>query len=226
MEPSHQSDGVTPSQDGVPPSQDDPKPEDDSSQKPEPRTYSQEDYDRKHADMSRFKQERNDLQVKLKNLEDDKLKKDENWKTLYEQEKGAKETAETKLTNFQEGYFTDKKISEVRTLAIKAGLRSEAESDLENHPMDGVQVERTDHGRTIVHGADTFVETLKRTKPHWFKTDKFPTINPGGGGAPPKETPKELTAKYVVALERTDPKKYRELHPEYLRQLRASKLAQ
>ena len=213
----HQESSASTSQDSVPTSQDDhsaPK-----GDLPKPKTYSEDDYKRKSDDMHRYKQERNDLRKEMEDLKSKQLEDDENWKVAYEREKEIRQEVETDLSQFKDGFFKDKKFNEVRTLAIKAGLRPEAERDLELFDMDSVRIERTDQGRVLVHGADTFVEGLKKTRPYLFRSKNVPTFNTGGGGVPP-DKPTELSAEYMTKLEREDSKKYRELMPEYQRQLR------
>ena len=213
----HQESSASTSQDSVPTSQDDhsaPK-----GDLPKPKTYSEDDYKRKSDDMHRYKQERNDLRKEMEDLKSKQLEDDENWKVAYEREKERRITVETEHEEFKDGYFTDQKFNEVRTLAIKAGLRSDAEADLGLLDLDSVRIEKTDQGRVIVHAADTFVDNLKKSRPHWFKSKNVPTFNTGGGGVPP-DKPTELSAEYMTKLEREDSKQYRELMPEYQRQLR------
>jgi len=169
-------------------------------------------------DMLKFKDENESLKTENQSIKDAKLKEDGNWKALAEQAETRAKALEGENKDLKKGYFDDRKFSEVRTLAAKAGLITEAEGDLELIDLGAIQVERTDQGRTLVHGAETFVENLKRTKPHWFKSGTNLKINSGGGGAPPPADPTELTAAYMVKLERTDKEKYLKVFPEYQRQ--------
>jgi len=201
--------------------------QDDSSKKPkEPSVEELQkkvgDLQRYKDDMFRYKDEAKTAKEALDANKTQSLKDKDDYKSLYEAEKTRREVAETSLTDFSDGYYTDKKFSEVRALALRAGIRPEAEKDLELLDLKKVQVERTDQGRTIVHGADTFVEELKRTSPHWFKASNNLNINTRGGGAPPVE-PVTLTAQYMVDLQRKDSKLYRELLPKYKQQLAESK---
>jgi len=203
--------------------------QDDSSTKPKTPSFEElqkkvSDLERYKDDMFRYKDEAKKAKDALEANTTQSLKDKDDYKSLYESEVQLRKSAETSLSDFSDGYFHDKKFSEVRALALRAGIRQEAEKDLELLDLSKVQVEKTDQGRTLVHGADTFVEELKRTSPHWFKASNNLNINTRGGGAPPAE-PDALTARYMVDLERKDYQRYKELLPKFNQQLAASKRA-
>lgn len=216
MDMTHQDSSASTSEDSVPTSKDDQSAP--IAESATTKTYTVDEYQRKDSDMHRYKQERNDARKEVEALRTKELEDSENWKAAYERKSEKLVEVETEFSAFKDGYIASERFNKVRAAALKAGLRVDAEPDLELINMDSVRVERTDQGRVLVHDEDLFVEGLKKSRPHWFKSKSVPNFNPGGGGAPPKDKPKELSAAYMVGLEKSDPKKYRELMPEYNRQ--------
>ncbi len=152
------------------------------------KVVSYDDHKRALDDLHKFKSEWkksqeaiNASRAELESLKNQRLAEKEDYKTLAEKYQSELKQKETELNTFREGFFTSKKHDAVYAAALKAGLRSEAESDLTLLQLDGVEVERTDHGRVMVHGSDSYVERLKRERPHWFKNDEPPRVNSGGG---------------------------------------------
>lgn len=134
------------------------------------------------------------------------LQEKENYKQLWENEKGLRVEAESKSDRIQESYFNGLKNSAIETFAVKHGIRDHALADIGLLDKTMVQIETTSTGNANVIGADEFVESLKLSRPHWFSDGKPPLIN-GANPEPHKE--KVMTAQEVIALEKTDPIAYR-----------------
>lgn len=197
-----------------------------------------DDHKRALDDLHKFKRSASEAQLradelerKMKEIEDQKLVERNEFKTLYERERDKSKELEGKYNSLTKNLFDDRKYNEVRAAALKAGLRPEAETDLELLDLNGVAVERTDKGRIIIHGAGEFVDDLKKKRPYWFQDSKVPNFN-GGGANPPKDgAPRELTAEYMVELEnkkrrgdKEAAKLYQELMPKYAEQARRRKM--
>lgn len=172
------------------------------------------DLQRLKDDMLKYKKESQESKKIIESLKQQKLKEQNDFKTLYE-------TAHSELEQFRTGYVKEKKREALRSAVQKLGLRAEAEQDLDLLGLDPLTEELTTEGRVIVHGAEQYAQQLKQQRGHWFKTNEPPRINSGGGAKP--DTPQTLTANYMVELERKDPKKYKELYPKYVEQLRKNK---
>lgn len=155
-----------------------------------PDVVSRKAYTSVSDDMHRFKREASDAKQKLSDLEAKKLADDKNYQELYEREKKQRTEAEAANEKKDKYYIHTQKSSEIRRLAIDIGLRSEAVDDLDLLDYDGVEVEVTSTGRYNVLGGKQFVDGLKNKKPHWFKKDKAPLVNAGGGGVTPTSTGK------------------------------------
>jgi len=188
----------------------------------ETKTVSFKDHKRILDDAMKFKSELKAQRERANNLEaqvqawNDQKKADEG-KTheLLEDMKKRLAAEQEKNQKLVDNFYTSQKMAEVRSLALKNGLRKEAELDLFMLDLKDVEVERTDQGRVLVHGADSFVERLKSDRPHWFSDEKVSTFNPGGARASSNTTP-ELTEAYMLKLEKTDKAKYREMLPKYV----------
>lgn len=151
------------------------------------KTVAFEDHERALKDLHRFKSQarqleeaQREIQRKLQEVEQQRLAEKEDWKALAEQRQKLLEEAQTKHEGLKSSVFNTAKFSAVRAEALKAGLRPEAESDLELIPMDPVVVEMTTTGKMQTIGAKEFVDELKRTRAHWFKNPNVPQVNSGG----------------------------------------------
>lgn len=175
-----------------------------------------EDHKRVLDDMHRHKTEAIEAKKRLKELEDEKLRQQNDFKSLADREKKRADDAESKLTKREQAFLNTLKYKDVQVAASKLGLRNEAEDDLGRLSLESIEVEATSEGRFIIKNADDFVANLKKTKPHWFKDQTAPVINAGGGKGGKGESSAKLTSDYMVELRMKDPKKYRELMPKYL----------
>lgn len=127
----------------------------------------------KFAELEREKAK---TEERVKQAEIERMRQAQDWQKIAEiKEQEAKQAIEEK-TRLKESIVYDRKFSEVRAAALKAGLRKEAEADLEMLSLDPVAIETTSTGRINVIGAEQFIEGLKLTRPHWFGSSK-PSIN-------------------------------------------------
>jgi hypothetical protein len=196
-----------------------------SGEKSENKTVRFEDHKRALDDLHKNKSKAreledqvNTLNAKIQASEEASLAQQNDFKALAERHKSRAEELEAENRKLSDSFYTSKKYDAVFHNALKSGLRKEAEVDLEMLNLDGVSIERTDHGRVIVHGASSYVEELKRTRPHWFKSSDVARINAGGAGSNNLNSASELTPQYMAELSRKDPAKYKKLFPDYVRQ--------
>lgn len=163
-------------------------------------TVRAEDHERALKDVHKFKNRVRELEDTIKARDTQALREKEDYKGLWEKEKTEKEELLTKHQSLRDWVFADKRISAVKTEAIKHGLRPEAEKDLELYPMDEVVVEPTPSGRFSVIGAEAFVEKMKKTRPFLFRPDGPPVVNPGGNLRPDQGT--EVTGTDLYEIEK------------------------
>lgn len=168
---------------------------------------------RAQNDLLRFKHESKALAEKnaqlmreLESFKEQSLVEKQNYKQLYENEKTKTEMLATEKQKIQSTFFGSLKNQEIQKEAMKLGIRDEALSDLGLLDSSTVITETTSTGNVNILGASEFVEQLKQTRPHWFRQQGAPVINNGN----PSFTKKEYTASEMLALEKTDPAKYRE----------------
>lgn len=158
-----------------------------------------------HKFKKRYKdaeKEKQRLQQQIEEFQTQKLREQEDWKTLAEREAQAKKEALERYESLRESIYQNEKFNAVRSYAMQKGLIPEAERDLSLLSMDGVTVEATSEGRLIVHGAESFVDnTLLKDRSHWFRSKEVPRFNSGGAGQKGGVTP-EISASIVVELER------------------------
>lgn len=206
MNPANQAGGGAPAdhQSGAPVENDGQPSSKDSRSDADPKP----DLQRALDDMHRFKREAReaaqklaDAQALLESERKAKLREKEDWKSLAETEAKRAKELEDKFTRVNHAYTNTQKFSHVHAAAIKAGLRPEAERDLELLALDDVNVEMTTEGRFLVSGHDSFVEGLKKQRPHWFQNTTPPSFNPGGG-RPSGVIGGELSFKDVMAIEK------------------------
>lgn len=172
------------------------------------RTIGWEDHQRALEDMKKFKARSRELEEQLNNTETKHLEEKKNYKELYEREKRQREEWQGKYTGLSNSVVDNEKYNAVRAEAIKAGIINE--KDLDYLDLDAVQIERTDHGRAIVHGADTFVQGLIKERPYWFKNNEVPGFNAGGGPPPrvPEQKVEVVDEAYISKLKSEDPKRF------------------
>lgn len=145
----------------------------------------------------------------LQKLEEQKtiqLKEKENYKELWEIEKGKRITAEEKSVKLSKDYLAGLKMSAIEQEALKAGIIPEALSDIRIDDASMVEIETGDRGTVSVNGAKEYIEFLKETKKHWFNSFKVPKINTHMGE--PVGNPKDLTPQELIKLQKKDPTQY------------------
>jgi hypothetical protein len=158
-----------------------------------------ENHRRAIDDMHKFKTRAAELEAKLTALEEEKLKETENYKALAERYKADADSNKQKLEKWSQGFSKFQKLTAVQAAAQEAGLISA--DDLESVDLSSIDVEETSSGRYILHGVKDLVEDVKKKKPHWFKKEKAPVVNSGGGGAKPAGDAR-VTAQDVNEMER------------------------
>lgn len=173
----------------------------------EVKTVNWEDHQRVLSDMHKYKTDMKDLKAEAEKLRKDKksqeeaeLKRTNNWKTIAEQREEELNEVRGKLSNFEEGYIDNEKFNALRDEAVKQGMSPDAIPDLHLYGYDGVEVERTDQGRVIVHGAAEKIGEHKKARPYLFPSPGAPNFNSGGATRPIQELP--LTPELIVNLER------------------------
>ena len=186
-------------------------------------TVLKSDHKRVLDDMHRYKRDWQEEKNKRTGLETKQLADDNNHKELYEREKTLREQGDSELESERKANRKDRAYNAVRAAAIKAGLRNEADLDLLDY--SDVQVDKTESGRYEIRGVDDKVESLKRDRPHWFKSKDLPNFNAGGTGGGRRTDTKEpeLTPSKVIQLEKQykregTPEKITELYKKYREQ--------
>ncbi len=187
------------------------------------------DHERAISDLMKEKNARRDAESKLNELkskakveEQEKLKQKDMYKELAERLEKENHEKDEKLKKFQTSFIHTHKFEAVRAAAIRAGIRPEAEGDLEMLDLNDLPHELTTSGRTIISGADDFVSTIRKTKPHWFQDTTQMKFNPGGAGS--KDEPESnLSLKDIQKLKFEDPAKHKELLEKYVQKKTRSK---
>jgi hypothetical protein len=173
---------------------------------------SREDRRAKH-DFLRFKHEAREtqkqneaLQDKIRELEESKLAASSNYKELWQLKDTEVKELKQKIVQRDDLYFNSIKTKEIEKAAVELGLRPEAMEDLGLFDNSAVMTETTSQGNINVIGAKEYVESLKTKKPYLFKQQGPPNVNTG---TPAYNTGKPITASELLALQQTDPAKYK-----------------
>lgn len=188
------------------------------------------DHEKAINDLMKYKKaskaamdELSQLKAELSKLKEGQALSQNNFKELYETTRQNLEIVQQEKTKLLTSLETTKKYDAVKEHALRSGLRSEAIDDLDRLELDAIEVERTDKGRIVVHGADLYVETLKKSKPHWFESKKTPGFN--SGGTQSMTTTGQITVQNVIDAEskasRTrkpeDVEAYKRIRAEYIK---------
>lgn len=185
------------------------------------KTVNYQDHKRAVDDMMRFKREKAEVEAKLHAYQEAQLKKEANYKELYERAEARRQEAEGREEAFKEGYVSSQKWDAVEKELLRSGVRPDAITMLKNMDLKGVETEFTSQGRVIVHGAEHYVESTKKSYPFMFQSSSAPVINPGSG---PSAMSGPVTVDDVLKAEREsklDPSKkahYLQLHKSYMEQ--------
>lgn len=183
-------------------------------------------YERVTNDMHKYKRQSMEAAKKLaeyesriKQIEEERLQKSENYKELWEKEKNSRLETETRLKDFSNSVINDKKMSAIREHAIKRGMNDQFIDLLESFDTSDVIVETTSSGNFQVNGADTWVEGLLKERPAMFNRKNDPNINNGGtSNAQPRD--KVYSAREILALQKENPQKYAEVIMKQRAQIR------
>lgn len=140
------------------------------------------------------------LQTQLDGLQSKGLEDSKQWETLAKQRADKIKELETQLTNTNKSILDRDRFSAVKDACLKAGLRPDAVQDLDIVDLSPVQVEATNKGRTIVHGADDFAAKLKAARPYWF-SDAPPNVNTSAPRLGPDGALKKISLDDVKAAE-------------------------
>jgi hypothetical protein len=187
---------------------------------PPEETISRKEFDKVKGDMHKYKDALRQEQAKIKALEEEKLKKAQEWEKLYEKEKEDKEKLLTETTGLKQAVVRTARLSAVKEAALKAGLRKEALEDLKLVDLGEVEVESSG-GEIACRGADSFVARLKTLRPHWFATKPnnintdTPTTTQQGAKT---ISYKEIDAAEAEAKKTGDYREYKRLVLEFKKQ--------
>lgn len=151
------------------------------------------------------KEQRLELESRLREIENRSLEEKQEYKSLWESEKKRAEEASQKAERIQSNYLNGVKRTAIEQEALKLGI---TENSLEflNVNTDMVELETTSTGNVNVLGASDYVESFKTRHPNLFKTNKAPNVH---HGIPEMNKPKELSNTQILELQRTNPAEYR-----------------
>ena len=146
---------------------------------------------------------------KLQAAEAAKLEASGNFKKLWEDERKRVEELEGKLNRNTAAFIETQKRTTLKDQLIKAGMRADAMKLADTIGTDGLEVEVTDQGFTVL-GADTVVSKMRQEFPFMF-SQAAPNVNTGTGNAQAASGP--LSGKDLLAVEKkfgSGSKEYRE----------------
>lgn len=173
-------------------------------------------YEQIKNDMHKFKREaaeakqaKEEAEKRAMEFETRALENQENYKELYEKQKGLTHGIESKYKELTSTIVNDRRMSAIKTEAMKLGINNDFVDLLEAFDTSDVLVETTSSGKITVSGADTWVETLKASKPSMFSKKEDPRINNKTGNYDGRE--KTYSPAEILKLEKDDPVKYREI---------------
>lgn len=190
----------------------------------QPKVVPWEVHERMQTDLVKAKEKARELEARLGEVESKSLQEKNDYKSLWEREKADKEKLAKELNDQTNWVVSTQQFNAVKEIALAAGLRQEALSDLEDADMSDVKVEVTSSGRYIVSGAKEKVEQFKTKKPHWFSDTKPPKINAGGSSAGDTVPGKRLTPEDVRQAEldwkrgRKTEAQYKEIYIRYCKE--------
>lgn len=132
--------------------------------------------ERMKKDLTRAKQERDELQRQLDEQKLASHKAKEDWKAVAAHHEEKAKDLETKYTGLKTSLLSEKKLTALTIEAQKRGINPAAIPDLDLLDMEEITVEATSTGKILVSGADKAVDSLMRIRPHWF-SKSVPGIN-------------------------------------------------
>lgn len=158
--------------------------------------------------LEKERAERELLSKELEASRNEELKRNNQWKELYESERIKREESEIKVKNISANVVDNLMIREIEKAALQAGILSEALDDLQIFDKSMIEVETTSSGRINFHNVNEWVDSLKQKKPYLFKTGRAPNINTSQPGI---AKPKEYTPSELLELQRKDIRAYNEI---------------
>lgn len=161
---------------------------------------------KQELEKTRLEKER--IEKQLEELRVAQLKEKSNFKDLYELEVTKRRDAETKLQSLSSSFVDNLMRKEIEAEALASGIRPEAISDLELVDKGMIETETTSTGKINFLNVKEFVQSLKSTRPYWFKNGEPPKIN---GALPGNPQFKDLTPAQILELQKKDPAKYNEV---------------
>lgn len=175
-------------------------------------------------ELMSYKKKAREYETQLKSVKDNELKQQEKWKEYaLNKEKEAQEALD-KYEMVQQSIVDEKVFSSLREDARKMGIRDEALSDLELLDWkEKIMIEQTDTGKVNVMGTKSYIEQLKNSKPHWFKSGKsaISTDNPevvnNESSTVDLDSLMNLKAKYKKSGDKKDYEAYLSAYNTYLK---------
>jgi hypothetical protein len=152
--------------------------------------------------------ERERIASELNEIKTGKMKEQNQWKELYEQEQRKTTEATEKLKAISTNLVQDKMRTAIEREASKAGILPTALEDLDLVDKSMIEIETTSNGRINFHNVKEFVDSLKMKKPHWFGAGRDPSINNKKADYSP---PTEMSPEDILNLQSKDPIKYNEV---------------
>ncbi len=184
-------------------------------------TEPKEDNVKPNGAINHYKQElektrkaADDLARQLEELRTSQMKEKSNFKDLYELEVSKRQDAEIKLKNLSTSFVDNLMRKEIEAEALSNGIRPEALMDLDLVDKSMIETETTSTGKINFLNVREFIQTLKTTRPFWFKNGDPPKINSSLPGNPQF---KELSPAQILELQKKDPKKYNEIMQKRLK---------
>ncbi len=138
--------------------------------------------------------------------EQDRLKGQNEFKTLYEQEQAAHIKTVEGSDALKNSVFETFKQNEIVAEAKKIGLRDEAVNDLKLYPSESV-IALSEAGTVRVTGAAEHAANLKKLRPFLFKDKTDPDLNLGKPGNPikPGSTGTPTDAELIELKKKDEP---------------------
>lgn len=157
------------------------------------------------SQLEQFRLQNEQLQKQIEDNQFKSMQEKEQHKELAEAYKQKWEQEKSRIEEFSQFVTHDKKMSAIKTEAIKQGINPDAMKFLENLNFDTVAVETTDQGNFHVSGVEAAVEAFKLENQFLFTDRTPPVIN---NGQPQNTGNIEYSPSDLLKLQKTNPKEY------------------
>jgi type I site-specific restriction-modification system R (restriction) subunit len=157
------------------------------------------------SQLEQIRMQNEELQKKIEESQFQSMQEKEQHKELAEAYKQKYEQEKNRIEEFSQFVTHDKKMSAIRTEAIRQGINTDAMKFLDNLNFDTVQVETTDQGNFHVSGVESAVEAFKLENQFLF-TDRTPPIV--NNGIPQNTGNAELSPHDLLKLQKTNYAEY------------------